>query len=631
MSEHAHENPSFELRQRYLSISESLNPISLPATSVTLGDNYASTSSLKKSTLPLNERVLVYKRSQVQYNPGKTHFVQKQTDQAINFGKLLLDTNGINKVLFASTIRDITLNYGYQVATFFRFARDLLKINLYALPVIFFFVILPQLIIKPFVSSECSWKEALVGGSCLYDSFLFYGFYGTGFDVVGNANETQHFSKGGYDLDVAYEVCIIVFFFINFYFVSIDIFYSWRVGSQVALLSGSDILVKIFTAWDFSIGTKSDKKTQIRLMLEEELNSRNKISNSNQPKGLIFSIHIFTNIAYVCVLAGIGYAMYASTENLTTDLDGSYWKLWMLPLVVTVSNFILPTIIHLITIFEREIVSKDMHYYSQLIRNCFARWVIVIVLIYSWYQSYYLTPSDTCWQNDVASSIFRFLITDIFVGQIFLLVFINGILRNFIVSILRKNKVNPNQFQKIIQHPEFKVVDNVLDLLFSQMLSWVGILFYPTITIFVITQIILTFFIRFFQLKLGLLKIEKEKIRAVQGKTVIAVMQMVFLLTSIGWMFYVFTDNPTGEHNSCGVFRYCKDDYFDPLQNRVEQLTERRWLRWFGVILQIFGNPWFWYSINMGLLSACYAAWCYSSAHEKNILRLKQQLKDLER
>merc|ERR1711988_1611015 len=127
MSEHlhAHENPSFELRQRYQpSISESLNPISLPATSVTLGDNFASLSSLKKSTLPLKDRIVVYKRNQIHYNPGKTYFVKKQTDQALNFGKLLLDTNGINRVLFPGTVRDITLNYGYQVATFFRFARD---------------------------------------------------------------------------------------------------------------------------------------------------------------------------------------------------------------------------------------------------------------------------------------------------------------------------------------------------------------------------------------------------------------------------------------------------------------------------------------------------------------------------
>ena len=102
-------------------------------------------------------------------------------------------------------------------------------------------------------------------------------------------------------------------------------------------------------------------------------------------------------------------------------------------------------------------------------------------------------------------------------------------------------------------------------------------------------------------------------------------MQLAILLLSIGWIGYVLTTDP---RNGCGPFRFAYT-YGEPFTLALDDLSNDPAWGWFGVIVKILTNPWTIYTINIGLLSACYVAWQFTRAHKKNVKRLKNQLEDL--
>merc|ERR1712045_855898 len=105
---------------------------------------------------------------------------------------------------------------------------------------------------------------------------MYYGFYGMS-SKWQNAATKNWFSDGIYNLPLAYQLAIVIFYVFSLYRTSTDVMQSWKKGIQVGMLSGNDLARKIFSAWDFSIGkekTKQIRQRQIMVMLREELHSK---------------------------------------------------------------------------------------------------------------------------------------------------------------------------------------------------------------------------------------------------------------------------------------------------------------------------------------------------------------------
>merc|ERR1712228_890379 len=115
-------------------------------------------------------------------------------------------------------------------------------------------------------------------------------------------------------------------------------------------------------------------------------------------------------------------------------------------------------------------------------------------------------------------------------------------------------------------------------------------------SVFVIAIYIIIFYIRSWLLEEELIKMEKVRYRAIHGKMLISVCELVTLLLSIGW--YAFIIVSTVPNKMCGVFRY-SSDYNEPWTDMVARLNADSQWGWLGTIIELVLNPWFIYTINI--------------------------------
>lgn len=645
-------------------------PSNLPSTLTSAPSSVkpSKISELKNWPKPFHERIHLYNQliqlsSQTNDVQNKTARLERQfRGQTSQFISVITDSNDI---WFSGKIRNITLNFGYQAATYFRFGRDLIKHNVYVTLLCLLFILIPQLVKQPLQKTECNAKGLISGESCLLQTSLYYGFYGNGWgngtwDTENNwtISEENWFSEG-YNLPLAYYLGLVGFYIVWLYLVARDVMESLKRGIQVGLLSGTNISMKVFCAWDFSIGqkkSKEQKQKQIKIMLQEDQNV-NEVENQ-QASALAIFVSCVTWSVYLVFLAGIGFGIYKSMtliENFNDSTQNDYIELWILPVIVVGANYLIPVILSIISYLERSQISKSTFYYFELVRNLLARLEILVMLCVSWYQVYLsntevlqdgsrqsTSGATSCWQMKVASTIWRILLTDLLINQILMSIVVNGLLRHFVcVLFFDKKKVSDQnventgktgteaQVPDLNSEPknyrqEFKVVDNVLDMMFVQALCWLGIFFFPFLSVFVIIQFIIIFYIRSWLLEEEFITMEKDRYRAVHGKMLISLCELVTLLLSVGWFAFINISTVPG---SCGVFRY-SENYNEPFSRAIDDLNSNSKVAWLGFILSGVLNPWFIYTINVGLLGACYVAWQYKSAHQRNVDRLKQQLKD---
>lgn len=619
--------------------------------------NPTTIADLRKWPKPFSERLEVYKdiknkknKSHQDNNAARAFEELDLKGQATQIKAILTDSNNL---LFRGKIRDITLNYGYQAATYFRFVRDLIMHSILAVIFCMSFIILPQMFTQPIEKATCDAAGFISGESCLTSTFMYYGFYGTGWNE--GVNETAKWNSG-YNLPLAYQLCMIAFYLLWLYLVALDVMESLKRGIQVGLLTGTNIAMKVFCAWDYSIGrrnAKTKKQRQIKIMFEEEA-AQAREANQNPENASFdwaaFFISLTTWFIYTCLVAAIAFGLLEGNEfaqdyvnNINVDGEAQkYIGLWVLPVLVTVANYIIPITIRTISYFERKHISKTKSYYFQLVRNLLARLAIVVFLIVSFAKLYDTSKAaNSCWQNSVASTIWRIVLADVLINQLLLSIILNGVVRHLLCMCFLDNKVKPQDgetgageseekesAQSKNFRAEFTVVDNVLDLIFIQSLCWLGIFFFPFMSVLVIAQYLLIFYIRSWLLEADYITMETVRYRAVHGKMLISICELVALLLSIVWYgYFTIVSDDTALPIPCGAFESYAS-YTEPWDLMLSNLQSKNGLAWVGFILALILNPWFIYTINIGLLSGCYVAWQYRNAHKKNVNRLEQQLKD---
>lgn len=135
---------------------------------------------IKKWTgVSLNQKIALYKKLKAKNKLADKHgesasdeattTTDKLVETTDKYLKILTNSQGINNYLFNSKIKHITLNYGYQAASYFDISRDLLKLNLYSL-LVMLFVIVPQILVQAWESQKCTGAGVISGVSCLEDT-----------------------------------------------------------------------------------------------------------------------------------------------------------------------------------------------------------------------------------------------------------------------------------------------------------------------------------------------------------------------------------------------------------------------------------------------------------------------------
>uniref|UniRef100_UPI00358E80F0 transmembrane channel-like protein 7 isoform X2 n=1 Tax=Myxine glutinosa TaxID=7769 RepID=UPI00358E80F0 len=437
---------------------------------------------------------------------------------------------------WGSQLRQIQGKFGMGTRLYFAFLRFLVILNATIFLMLFVFISLPLILshtlhfqVEPLSGNftmipECKNAkvkganfphyysrvlDVLSGTGFLEPTYLFYGYYET-----GAVRLTKHFL---YNIPIAYLLgttgCLLLSLILIIVRSAESFKYS-LVKDDHRFYSYSN---KVFSGWDFRITSDSmavmnhhlSMFRELRTDLEEDKRKEHIERRSRREWVKIYFLRALINVLVLLLLAGSFYCVYITTKfqsemQNTPASSQRYFVLnliieYLPSIVITVANFFIPLIFAAIIVHEKYTPAFELN--LNLTRSVFLRLASVAVLVISlWLR---ITRCDSpgcrpcgynhvsypCWEMRVGQEMYKLTIFD------FIIVVCMAL---FVEWPRRLLGLNP-KLKKISQQ-QFDIAQNVLDLVYSQTICWVGTFFCPFLPL--ITSI--KFFIIFYMKLLNL-------------------------------------------------------------------------------------------------------------------------------
>ncbi|XP_013916858.1 PREDICTED: transmembrane channel-like protein 6 [Thamnophis sirtalis] len=266
---------------------------------------------------------------------------------------------------------------------------------------------------------------------------------------------------------------------------------SYRVGS-----ASSNLAVKVFCSWDYKVIQKRSVQLQSEnistdlkeCLAEQRLESC--LSFSKKLQELVILLVAWTLSLSTVGGAAIGIHYFIEyvhqvlhEEFLKNNHAGKELLLLALPLVVSLINLLMPYFYNLLAAWEKQ-ESPVLEVYIAISRNLILKMVILGLLSYHWL-SWKVTSSEIqCWETFVGQELYRLMVMDL----IFIL--LDVIFGELIWRIILEKKLQSKQ------RPEFDIARNVLDLIYGQTLTWLGVFFAPLLPVVQILKLLLLFYVK---------------------------------------------------------------------------------------------------------------------------------------
>eukprot|EP00731_Ephydatia_muelleri_P025324 Em0017g407a len=489
--------------------------------------------------------------------------------------------------LWRSHIKQVEGHFGTAVASYFVLLRWLFYMNVIIFGVWTLFVSIPQFVVEPSLGKEhlpcikrndsykcshsttvlllpgnctisrgvtkatlCSNKSAAVitipmgtkpTTICNKSSLEFEKWYqcpaylpsfGSPVDLVtgrGGYNDTVlflgHYSKLtvyngiSYNRPVAILVCTAVVFGISFIMLITRLVQTGKKLSQ-RKATQTDFCNKVFGSWDFGIVNPST-----------------------------------TALRKKCIRRDIQLVL------LSTNAKGL-----LVPILIIFSIIALPIVFHIIGGFERY-KSRSGHAKMTLIRSAIVRITTLVIYIIAAYAAIQCTQSidlqvaefnvtmhnttfcQECWETFVGQQFYQLLLLEFLFIALFTVVL--ETVRNLAHKAFYK-RVQKKFLKVIFSKPTFILPDSILDLVYFQLLLWLGFLFSPLQPLFMVIILVIMFYLKKFSVMWNL-EPEEDLFR---GSTV------MFLSLVMLFAVYVFAVSLVGyaiiglkPSSNCGPFQ----------------------------------------------------------------------------
>ncbi|NWU84477.1 TMC7 protein, partial [Onychorhynchus coronatus] len=516
--------------------------------------------------------------------------------------KVLSEAKGLSSylVLWRHEIHSIEGTFGTGIQSYFSFLRFLVLLNFVIFILMFSFITLPTIISdyglfnstvdnislknieynctiyepsgnKGLVYFYTYLQDLLSGTGFLELTRLFYGYYTV--DAVW-------ISVMRYNLPLAYLLATFAYLALSLLCIikrSVEGFKQNLVHDADPFQSYCN---KVFAGWDFCITDPNAARLkhrslqyELQMDLEEE-RLKQKIADRTIKEELrIYSLRIFINIIVIAILSGCFYSIYRVTvfsqeksnvsirNDIRTDSDISNTNFlanllvqYLPSIVITLANFIGPQIFSFLIKFEDYLPAFEIT--LTLMRCVFLRLANIGVLLFSlWSQildcaadkcepcgyNYKLYP---CWESDVGQEMYKLMIFD----------FIIILAVTLFVDFPRKLLVTHCSC-KLVQWfglPEFRISDNVLEIIYGQTICWIGTFFSPLLPAIATVQYFIIFYIK----KISLIHTRKpadKPIRASSSKFFFLAVLLIGLLLAFIPVGVSIASIPSSK--ACGPFR----------------------------------------------------------------------------
>ncbi|KAF6097699.1 transmembrane channel like 6 [Phyllostomus discolor] len=387
--------------------------------------------------------------------------------------------------------------FGSSVLSYFLFLKTLLAFNVLLLLPLLAFVVGVQAAFPPAPRGPApafTGLELLTGGGRFTDTVMYYGYY-------SNATLNQPCAgplQGGqctpeaaglpYNMPLAYLFTVGAAFFITcitlVYSMSRSFGESYRVGSA----SGAHAIT-VFCSWDHKVTQRRASRLQhdnIRTQLKELL-AEWRLQRG--PRSVCGRLHRAVVLALVWLLClgitlGCTVAVYAFSELMiqspvSAQPEGA---LLGLPFVVGLLNLVAPYLYRGLAVLERQ-DSPVLEVYVAICRNLILKMVVLGILCYHWLGRRVGALNNQCWENFVGQELYRLVVTD------FLFTLLDTLFGELVWRLISEKKLRRGK-------PEFDIAGNVLELIYGQTLTWLGVLFSPLLPAVQVIKLLLFFYIK---------------------------------------------------------------------------------------------------------------------------------------
>ncbi|KAL0993476.1 hypothetical protein UPYG_G00108510 [Umbra pygmaea] len=403
--------------------------------------------------------------------------------------------------LWRVPLKRLGCRFGTGVLSYFLFLRTLLLFNIFLFFINGLFLVLPQAIHPPLpqaihppnpVKSQLVLElfiSLITGTGFLKYTVMFYGYY---------SNSTINTSWGGTSEPqvMAYNIPLAYFFStgIAFFITGIVLIYSVSKSfgrSFPVFKSHGNLAIKLFCFWDFKVSKKTSVRiqsenisTQLKELLSEVNFREEERGRLERLCGMGFYLLAWTIClgSTFCWVLGI----YSLTAKMGNTLPNEA-HLLVVPGVVSCGNLFLPGLFNLVSWMENY-SSPSVCLYVAIFRNLLLKFSILGVLCYHWLGR--VAPQNggvdtsgqhACWEDLVGQELYRFLLMD-FIFTVLHTVFGEFLWKLFSQRVLQRRR-----------KPVFDIARNVLELIYGQTLTWLGLLFTPLIPVVQIIRLLVLF------------------------------------------------------------------------------------------------------------------------------------------
>ncbi|CAM5102141.1 unnamed protein product [Natator depressus] len=531
------------------------------------------------------------------------------------------------------SLKQIGGRFGSSVLSYFLFLKTLLTFNAFLFLTLLIFVVATQARYPPAAENSRLFTglELLTGAGYFTQTLMYHGYY-SNFTLNDPCTPRSGRCQPGtgrlpYNMPLAYVFTIGVSFFstciLLVYSMSRSFGESYRVGS-----TSGHFAMKVFCAWDYKVIQRRSVRLQnenIRTQLKEllgEWQSKSRPLSLCRRLGRMVVLSLAWALSLGTVL-GCVIAVYYFSEHLlkvhrdSRDRGSSEARqeafLLVLPMVVSLMNLVMPYLYNLLAAWEKQ-ESPALEVYVAICRNLILKMVVLGLLCYHWLsrkRGYHL--EDKCWETSVGQELYRFVVMD----------FVFTLLDTFLGELLWRLILEKKLMRK--QRPEFDIARNVLELIYGQTLTWLGVLFCPLLPAVQILKLVLLFYIK----KTSLMKncqSPSKPWRASHMSTVFITLLCFpsFLGATIFLSYTIWAVRPS---KTCGPFRM-QETIYESGKTWVQELEKSSpniaWFTW--IHKHLVGNTFFLFFVSGVLLAVIYLHIQVVKGQRRIIRLLKEQI-----
>ncbi|XP_005070253.1 transmembrane channel-like protein 6 isoform X1 [Mesocricetus auratus] len=526
-------------------------------------------------------------------------------------------------------LKQIGGQFGSSVLSYFLFLKTLLAFNALMLLPLLAFLVGVQAAFPPDPSGPVpafSGLELLTGGGSFTHTVMYYGYYSntTLSQPCGSPRESGQCSPRlgslPYDMPLAYLFTVGAAFFITcitlVYSMSHSFGESYRVGSTKGIHA-----LTVFCTWDYKVTQKRASRVQqdsICTQLKELLAEWQLRERPQSACGQLWQVAMLGLGWLLCLGATVGCAVAVLTFSEVMiqrpTAGGQGVELLALPLVVSVLNLGASYLFRGLATLERH-ESPVLEVYMAICRSLILKMAVLGVLGYHWLARRVAKLQAPCWEDFVGQELYRFLVVD------FIFMLLDSLFGELVWRLISEKKL------KRRQKPEFDIARNVLDLIYGQTLTWLGVLFSPLLPAVQILRLLLMFYVKKASLMANCQAPRRPWLASHMSTVFLTLLCFPSFLGAAVFLCYaVWQVKPS---STCGPFRTLNTMYEAGTVwvHRLERAgSGASWLPWLHHVL--VENTFFLFLVSALLLAVIYLNIQVVKGQRKVIRLLKEQIRN---